>query len=228
MDWPSVEDIESTVRTPQGYHLDLLNPDDLDFFIGALEVWYPDIHVGSESRFLNLEFYKECVFLADNPPCKRYYLPIIFKHRQSGELAGCVFLEKNDSSLTITSPMGAIAINHRHTGTGLSFLPSTLITEVGRMLGFELAYYISTLRSRANQIIAEKTGYKLVGIIPGNDRDMVSPGISKRVFEAFYAKLLLTNPDLYVPTEDTLTETTRNLWSVLFPSIRLRREATPP
>lgn len=225
MDWPSVEDIESTVRIPQGYHLDLLNLDDLNLFIGALEVWYPDIHVGSESRFLNSEFYKKCVFLRDTPPCKRYYLPIIFKHRRSGDLAGCVFLEKNDSSLTITSPMGAIALNHRHTGTGLSFLPSTLIAEVGLMLGLELAYYISTLRSRANQIIAEKTGYKLVGIIPGNDRDMVCPGISKRVFEAFYAKLLSTSRDLHIPTEETLTENTRQLWSVLFPNIPLRGKA---
>ncbi len=207
---------------PRGYRLELLNPDDVTHFIKLLTEWYPDIQAGCESRFLRKDFYKTTLLPGDLPPRKRFFLPIVFRHESSGELAGCIFLEKNESALTITSPLGVIATNHRHTRSGISCLPSVLISEVGRMMGLELAFYISTLRAPSNQVIAEKTGYKLVGIIPGNDRDMVSPGVTKRVFEAIYAKLLVPENSLYVPSEKSLTKNTRNLWSELFPSIPLR------
>jgi hypothetical protein len=222
MDWPAIEEIESAVRMPRGYRLELLNPHDVTHFIKSLTDWYPDIQAGCESRFLRTNFYKTTLLPDDQQPRQRFFLPIIFRHESSGELAGCIFLEKNESALTITAPLGVIATNHRHTGSGISSLPSLLIAEVGRMMGLELAYYVSTLKSPANQIIAERTGYKLVGIIPGNDRDMVSPGVTKRVFEAIYAKLLVPENSLYVPTADCLTNNTRNLWSKLFPSIPLR------
>lgn len=82
-----------------------------------------------------------------------------------------------------------------------------------------MAFYISTLRSKGNQVLAEKTGYKLVGIIPGNDRDLVAPGNTKRVFEAVYAQLLIPKSDLHIPKIEGLTETTRALWQHLFPEM---------
>ena len=222
MDWSALEHIESAVKMPQGYRLERLCPEDTEAFIVALGFWFPDIRVGSECRFLDPDFYHREVFQLKQLPNKRYFLPILFRHIHSNDLAGCLFLEKNDFALTITSPMSAIATNHRRTGTGLSFLPSTLITEVGRLMGLELAYYISTLRSKSNQFIAEKTGYKLVGIIPGNDRDQVSSGMSARVFEAIYAKLLIPPSDCLIPTVDSLTETTQKLWNHIFSDIPLR------
>lgn len=223
--WCTLDQIESEVKIPEGYVLERLCPEDTNSFIEALDLWFPDIRVGSESRFLDPDFYRREVFQMDRPPDKRYFFPIVFRHSKSHDLAGCLFLEKNDAALTITSPMSAIATNHRHTHTGLSFLPSTLITEVGRLMGLELAYYISTLRSKSNQFIAEKTGYRLVGIIPGNDRDQVSPDVSKRVFEAVYAKLLIRPSECLIPTADSLTETTQRLWNHIFADIPLRGNA---
>jgi hypothetical protein len=180
MDWPATEEIESAVRMPRAYRLELLHPDELIHFIKSLAGWYPDIQVGCESRFLREEFYRTTVLPRHVLPQKRYFLPIIFRHESSGELSGCIFLEKNDSALTITAPLGVIATNHRHTGSGLSCLPSILIAEVGRMIGLELAFYISTLRSAANQVIAEKTGYNKRAIL----RSMTPQGFAKAFFEA--------------------------------------------
>ena len=114
MDWPSVEEIESIVRMPRGYRLELLNPDDVNHFIESLTEWYPDIQAGCESRFLRIDFYKTTLLPFGVPPRKRFFLPIVFRHESSRELAGCIFLEKNDSALTITAPLGVIATNHRH------------------------------------------------------------------------------------------------------------------
>lgn len=80
----------------------------------------------------------------------------------------------------------------------------------------ELAYYFATLKTRHQQVIAERRGFQLVGIVPGYDRDVITDGVVKRVYEALYAKLLVPSDELYIPPPESFTKRTRAVWSTLF------------
>ena len=49
------------------------------------------------------------------------------------------------------------------------------------------------------------------------DREVVSPGVVKRVFEAYYAKILVPIDELHVPDKKNLTPQTLALYKTLFP-----------
>jgi len=56
-----------------------------------------------------------------------------------------------------------------------------------------------------------------LGFAPGYDKEVVSPGVVKRVFEAYYAKILVPLSDLHVPDRANLTPQTLALFETLFP-----------
>ena len=93
-----------------------------------------------------------------------------------------------------------------------------LLERIGRAIGAELAYYFATLKTRHQQVLAERSGYTLVGIVPAYDRDMVSAGKIKRVYEAIYAKVLCERSELFEPDVDSFTARTRAVWHSLFGS----------
>ena len=61
----------------------------------------------------------------------------------------------------------------------------------------------------------EQAGYRLLGIVPGYDREIVS-GVEKRVYEALYAKVLVPESDLVRPALKNLTPQTKALFDLLF------------
>ncbi len=58
--------------------------------------------------------------------------------------------------------------------------------------------------------------YQLVGIVPAFDRDMIRPGEIKRVYEALYAKVLISSESVVTPPEGALSFKTRKVWNALF------------
>lgn len=112
--------------------------------------------------------------------------------------------------------MGVLSPEHRT--AALALIGPLLLEEIGRALGAELAYYFATLKTRHQQVIAERCGFQLVGIVPGHDRDVITKGVVKRVYEALYVKLLVASDELYTPPPEAFTKRTRAVWSVLFES----------
>lgn len=82
-----------------------------------------------------------------------------------------------------------------------------------------MVYYWATLKTKAQQVIAKRYGYRLVGIMPAHDIDMVRPEHPKLVFEALYAKILAPRGDLEIPSPEVLTRETRRLWQLLFDAL---------
>lgn len=68
------------------------------------------------------------------------------------------------------------------------------------------------------QLALERAGYQLLGFAPGYDREMVAPGVVKRVFEAFYAKVLVPDEELLRPDPKNLSPKGQALFDVLFPN----------
>jgi hypothetical protein len=212
MEWNSIGDVLATTKMPTGYRLFHMSRQDVPLVTAGFRRWYPDVVVGEESLHLQEEFYYREMALAGESQ-QRDLLPIVTKHETEGLIAAITY-KKDSLARTITGRLGAIAPEHRHSGLGL--LGPMLLENIGRAIGAELAYYFATLKSRHQQVIAERQGYQLVGIVPGYDRDLVRPGEVKRVYEVIYAKLLVGAEHVHVPERENLTVRTRAVWKSLF------------
>jgi hypothetical protein len=212
MIWPNLADLQLPVSILTEYSLERLLRQDVPAVTVALAAWYPDISIGAESRHLSEAFYYEETWV---DPCDelRRILPVVAKYKM--DIVALLTIQSDPAARTVHSPMGAVAPDHRH--VGLAQLGPGILEAVGRAIGAELAYYFTTLKTRHQQIIAERLGYRLVGIVPAFDRDMVAPECEKRVYEALYAKVLVPNEKILVPSKECLTENTQRLMRLLFP-----------
>ena len=88
---------------------------------------------------------------------------------------------------------------------------------LGRLMGAGFIYSMCTLKTPHMQAAFERSEYKLLGFAPGYDKEIVSPGVVKRVFEAYYAKILVEESELQVPDPANLTPKTMALFQSMFP-----------
>ena len=58
---------------------------------------------------------------------------------------------------------------------------------------------------------------RLLGFFPGYDRELVAPGVVKRVYQAVYAKLLAPEDKVLRPDPKNMTPRTKRLYELLFP-----------
>lgn len=210
--WSAGLAILSRISLPDGYELAQMAPEDVPLVVAQLARWYPDIEAGMESPHLQSEFYFAHTQLAGRTE-ERSLLPLVIRQRADGVVAVITY-ERNVLARSITCRLGVLAPEHRI--AQLALLGPLLLEEIGRALGAELAYYFATLKTRHQQVIAERREFELVGIVPGHDRDVIEPGVTKRVYEALYAKLLVPQADVHVPPVAALTKRSRAVWTALF------------
>jgi hypothetical protein len=209
--WSAALELLPQFALPEGYVLAQMTPDDVPTVTAQLARWYPDIQVGMESAHLQPDFYFTHCQLSDVEE-PRAVLPLLIRQRDTGIVA-IITYERNVLARSITCRLGVLAPDQRG---ALALIGPLLLEEMGKALGAELAYYFATLKTRHQQVIAERRGFQLVGIVPGHDRDMVAPGQIKRVYEALYTKLLVSKDALHTPPPEALTARTRAVWTALF------------
>jgi hypothetical protein len=88
---------------------------------------------------------------------------------------------------------------------------------LGRAMGMGMAYGLATMHYPHMQASLERMGWRLVGITPGFDRELIAPGVVKRVYEVVYAKVLVADEELVRPQAMSLTPAVRALFGILFP-----------
>ena len=178
---------------PPGYAARRLDPlRDAPSVIGLIRAHYPDVVVGMESGHLEPGFWGETPHLHG-----------IVVHAGNGELAAFLTAQYEPRGRTLTGRLVVVAPAHR--GAGLGKLLAGHATEVlARELGAEIALSYATLKHSMSQAILEDTGYVLVGLVPAHDRDMVSPGEVRRVWEALYAKRFVADAEILAPNPDAL------------------------
>ena len=211
MDWPSDDGISAMLALPEGYRGEQLKRSDIRSLIANISVWHPDISIGAASCYLREDFYTDKAFLAGEP--EKDLLVIAIKY--GDELAGIGSWEREQDALTIYARFGAIAPQHR--GAKLAVRAMEFGERLGRAMGAGFIYGLATLKIPNMQLALERAGYQLLGFAPGYDREMVAPGVVKRVYEAFYAKVLVPDEDLLRPDPANLSPKAKALFDVLFP-----------
>jgi hypothetical protein len=140
--------------------------------------------------------------------------------KKGDELAGLFSCERDPNALSLYARLGAVAPKHR--GKRLCRAFPSIAEAIGRAIGMGMIYGMATLKVPHVQRSFETLGWELIGITPGYDREMVAPGIVKRVYEAVYAKVLVAERNLLPPLGRNMTKRTRAFFQLLFPHRPLR------
>ena len=119
------------------------------------------------------------------------------------------------TALSVYAGIGVVTPRHR--GANLAQAGIWFTETIGRRLGMGLAYGMATLKAPHAQRAFERAGWRLVGMTPGYDRELVAPGVVKRVYEAVYAKVLVADADLLRPQRRNMTPGTRAFFERVFP-----------
>jgi hypothetical protein len=211
MNWPSDEDLSAMMVLPEGYRGERLQRAEIPALAAAIAVWHPDIAVGAASCYLRDDFFTDKAFL--DGETGKDLLVIVIKH--GDQFAGMGSWEREQDALTIYARFGAIAPQHR--GAKLAVRAMEFGESLARAMGAGFIYGLATLKVPHMQLALERAGYQLLRFAPGYDREMVAPGVVKRVYEAFYAKVLVPDADLQRPDPRNLSPRARALFAVLFP-----------
>ena len=214
MDWPSTEAMAALVGLPEGYRLERLKRHEVAALVAAIKEWYPDISVGLASCYLREDFYHHNAFLDDEN--EKDLLVMLVK--RGDELAAMGSWQREPEALSIYARFGAVAPQHR--GAKLAVRAMEFGECLARAMGAGFIYGLATLKVPSMQLALEHAGYHLFGFVPGYDREMVAPGVVKRVYEALYAKVLVPDDQLLRPDPKNLTPRTKALFDMLFPTSR--------
>jgi len=201
--------------------MELLKRSDISKLIRFIASWFPDISVGAASCYLRRDFYAEKVYLAGEP--ERDVLVVLILQGQ--ELAGMFSCERERDARTLYAGLAVVAAEHRGAHLGQTCIAMAEV--IGRKMKMGLIYGMATMKVPYVQRAFERLGWQLIGITPGYDREMVAPGVVKRVFEAVYAKVLGGDVGLLPPNPRNLTQKTRAFLRILFPGFGAFKRASP-
>jgi hypothetical protein len=215
MNWMQVDEMTTSVPLPEGYRYEVLKRSEVPALVGFINQWFPDISVGGASCYVREEFYDEKVSLAGEP--EKDTLVVLLK--RDLELVGLFSCERDLDALALYARLAVIAPKHR--GGHLSQSTIVLVEAIGRQMGMGMVYGMATLKIPYIQMAFERLGWLLIGITPGYDREMVAPGVVKRVYEAVYAKVLVGDSGLLHPDSRNMTDRTKAFFHLLFPRAEL-------
>ena len=213
MNWPHVDALATLIPLPAGYRFAQFDRAHIVPMIAAIKEWHPAISVGVGSAYVREEFYYDKVCLDGRTDRDIWASPIMF----NDELAGIWSIEREVDSLAIYGRLLILAPAHR--GAKLSVITLRGAENVGRLMGAAFLYALATLKTPTVQRALESAGYQLLGFFPGYDREEISPGIVKRVYQSVYAKLLVPRDQVHWPDAKNMSPRAKALFELLFSDV---------
>jgi hypothetical protein len=214
MKWPSNDELRAQAELPEGYQFERFNRAHIAPLISSIKLWHPDISVGANSGYLREDYYLNRVHFEGESDRDIWVSLITFK----GELVGVFSIEREVDSLALYGRIVIVAPAHR--GANLTGFVIHAAEIIGRSMGAAFLYAMATLKIPHAQRALEGSGYRLLGFFPGYDREEVSPGVVKRVYQAVYAKLLVSTAEVLLPDPKNMTPKTSELFELLFGDVQ--------
>lgn len=210
MNWAAMDELSGKLPIPDGYRIEQLKRSDIPELIRCFKVWFPDVTVGAESCSHREDFYGREVSLEGEPEKD----VIVYLIKKDQEPVAMFSMQRSEDTGSLYGRLGAIAPQHR--GEKLAYIAPALLEEMGRAMGIDLLYGLAEFTIPNMQMVLERAGFQIVGIIPASDRLMVAPGVTKRVYEAIYVKVLAADDDVLRPQPESMTPKTKALYDFLF------------
>lgn len=210
MNWPTADQLGTLMPLPPGYRMALFGRKDIGPLVAALRRWHPHVSAGVSGGYLREDFYETRVCLHGETETDIFVVPIRFGE----ELVGMWSIEREEDSLAVYGRLIVIAPEHRGSGLALHVLLGS--EHVSRAMNAEFVYVLTTLKHPYAQQALEHAGYRLLGFFPGFDREEVAPGVVKRVYQAVYAKLLVSEDHVHLPAVGNMTPRARQIFELLF------------
>lgn len=211
MHWPTIQEISSMTPLPEGYRYEQMRRADIGPLIATLRQGFPGLSAGSEACYFTEKFYLDNVVIDDETERDVFVLLI----KKGDEIAGMGSWQREEHSMTLYARVGVIAPEHR--GGRMAVLAMELGEKMGRAMGAGFIYGLATMKMPQMQLALERAGYQLIGFMPGYDREEVSPGVVKRVFEAAYAKRLAPAEEFLRPEDKNMSPNAKRLFDIIFP-----------
>jgi hypothetical protein len=211
MQWPDLDTAYRIAPLPEGYRYIQLRRKDVPVMCASIAEWHPDVSVGAASCYLEQAFYETTATLAGEAE-RDLLIVLVWKGE---EFVGFVSWDRERAQQALYARFGVISPAHR--GAKISTCMMQLGEAIARTMGAGFIYTLATLKVASMQLALERAGYQLLGFAPGYDRELVAPGVVKRVYEAWYAKVLVTDDELHRPDPAKMTPRTRQLFELLFP-----------
>ena len=226
MDIADIEELAANAALADGYRFTLLQRSEIGALVAAVTQWYPAISVGSASCYLREDFYEQKVFFADATQHRHIVLVL----KRGDQLAGMFSCRLDPESLSLYAGLGVSAPEHR--GANLASAGMHFCEALGRCSGMGFVYGLATLKNPYAQRAFERAGWQLIGITPGYDRELVEPGVVKRIYEAMYAKVLAADASMLRPEKQNLTPRTQvffdRVFSAVHPTLNAARCSIKP
>ncbi len=210
MKWPTIDEMVELVPLPTGYRFAQLDRANIAPLIAAIKVWHPNIEVGVASCYLREDFYYSRVCIKGEDEKDIYVYSIWFNN----ELVGMWSVEREVEALALYARLIVVAPAHR--SAKVSGMLTVAYENVGRAMGAEFLYAMVPLNIVQQQRALESAGYRLLGFLPGYDRQLVAPGVVKRIYLAAYAKLLAPEEKVQRPDPKNLTPRAKRVFELLF------------
>lgn len=210
MNWVAIDELSSKLPIPNGYRIEQLKRSEIPELIRCFKVWFPDVTVGAERCYQREDFYSREVFIKGEAERD----VIVFLIKKDQEPVAMFSMQRSEDTLTLYGRIGAIAPRYR--GERLAYIAPALLEAMGRAMGMEVIYALAEFTIPNMQMVLEKAGFQIIGIVPASDRLMVAPGVVKRVYEAIYVKVLAADADVLRPQPESMTPRTRALYDFLF------------
>lgn len=210
MSWVAITELSNKLPLPDGYRIEQLKRSEIPELVRDFRTWFPDVTTGAESCYQREDFYRREVSMEGESERD----VIVFLIKKDQELAAMMSMQRSEDTLILYGRIGAIAPRYR--GDKLAYIAPALLEATGGAMGMELIYAFAEFTIPNMQMVLERAGFQIVGIVPASDPQMVSPGVIKRVYEAIYVKVLAPDANVLRPQLESMTARTKALYDFLF------------
>ncbi len=213
-EWPTGPRLASAVPLPVGYVAEVLRADEVGAALRFVDDSFPGLALSNASCHLRREFYETRVALDGVAAVAGDRDSFVLTIKRGAEWAALLAVERDADSQVLYGRIGTVAPAHRRARIGACF--PALMVEMGRAMGLGMVYSLATLKTPAMQRAFEQAGWQLIGIMPGFDREVVAPGVVRRVYEAIYVRVLAPPEDILPPSQEGMRPATLALFERLF------------
>ena len=212
MSWPTIDQLTAFTPLPAGYRYESLSEEAIPALAAAIRAWHSSFSAGAASAYSRESFYMENAYLGGSE--QKNLVVILICH--GAQLAGMFSAERDLDTLSLYARLAVVAPAHR--GAGIMVPACKLLEPMAVSMGLEFVYTMATLKIPHVQMTFERLGYRLLGFVPGYDREEIAPGDVRRVCEAVYGKVLVPAESLLQPDAANLTPTAKALFDKVFPN----------